>query len=186
MFSNIFFYIFLYLLIYRPYDSTALHYRHSSIQISRQLKSGKELKNVLLDRARGFTISKNDPITGGVHCSIGGSKFDFIVTSTLASQAPPAVGRALAGPLAHKLSVKSLFPNNFVSFVSIGDGSANNSHFLSAINMAEYAQHNKIKCPVVFAISDNDICISLKGNGWLRYKHIFIHCDSSNPIIRLI
>lgn len=70
----------------------------------------------------------------------------------------------------------------------------NNAHFLAALNLAEYAmvrhstttttttrphlpsltptpaclQHRGRRCPILFAISDNDICISLRGYGWLR------------------
>lgn len=45
-----------------------------------------------------------------------------------------------------------------VSFVSVGDGSVNNAHFLSAVNLAEYAMHRSFKCPVVFVVTDNDVC----------------------------
>ena len=88
---------------------------------------------------------------------------DFIVTSTLASQAPAAVGRALAAPLAATLNTDSPFPRDMLSYVSLGDGSVNNAHFLAALNLAEYAQHRGVKCPVLFGISDNGLCISLKG-----------------------
>ena len=54
------------------------------------------LEQLLLERARGFVVSLRDGVTGGVHCSLGGGPRDFLVTSTLASQAPPALGRALA------------------------------------------------------------------------------------------
>lgn len=40
-----------------------------------------------------------------------------------------------------------------MSFVSVGDGSVNHAHFLSAVNMAEYSRHRTFKCPVVFAIT---------------------------------
>ena len=43
----------------------------------------------------------------------------------------------------------------------------NNAHFISAVNLAEYAQHRGFKCPVIFGISDNGLCISLKGYDWL-------------------
>jgi hypothetical protein len=99
-------------------DSSALHYRHTSISLTRQLLKKLELdstdddndnyyrnnneivQDLLLGRARGYTVSKYDPITGGVHCSIGapGSNYDsneYIVSSTLASQCPSAIGRAL-------------------------------------------------------------------------------------------
>ena len=93
------------------------------------------------------------------------------MTSTLASQSTPAVGRALGGRLAHLLGGEakeaSPFPSDFVSYVSTGDGSVNNSHFLSAVNLAEYTRHRGFKCPVIFGISDNDRCISLRGYGWL-------------------
>jgi 2-oxoisovalerate dehydrogenase E1 component len=161
---------------------------------------------MLLDRARGYTCSAADPATGGAHCAIGGGDYDFLVTSTLASQSSPAVGRALGGQLANQLRINNPssstppFPADFVSYVSLGDGSVNNAHFITAANMAEYAVHRNIKvsllyflkslpspdpvsfkppsslcprppstqCPVVFGISDNGMCISLKGHGWLQ------------------
>ena len=54
--------------------------------------------------------------------------------------------------LAHLLGAKddSPFPSDFVSYVSTGDGSVNNAHFLSALNLAEYTRHRGFKCPVVF------------------------------------
>ena len=60
------------------------------------------------------------------------------------------------------------FPSDSVSFVSVGDGSVNNAMFLAALNMSEYAQHRSFKCPIVFAVTDNDMCISLKGYGWME------------------
>lgn len=118
----------------------------------------------MLDRARGYTCSTHDPVTGGRHCAIGGHEYSYLVTSTLASQAPPAVGRALAIPVVKRMGIPSKFSSDSISFVTVGDGSVNNAHFLAAINTAEYAQHSGRKCPVVFGISDNGICISLKGN----------------------
>ena len=79
----------------RKTDAIALHYRHLATAIVRQLESGTPLENIILDRARGYTVSTLDPVTGGRHCAIGGGEYDYIVTSTLASQAPPAVGRAI-------------------------------------------------------------------------------------------
>ena len=153
----------------RADDAMALHYRHLATQIARQLRDGRSMEEVLLDRARGYVVSASDPVTGGAHCAVGGGASDFIVTSTLASQAPPAVGRALGNSVAHALNVPSArFPKNFVSYVSLGDGSVNNGHFLSAANLAEYAKHRKYKCPVVFGVSDNNLCISLRGHDWLQ------------------
>jgi len=145
-----------------PEDTLSLHYRHLATQILRHHRGGKELEAVLRDRARGYTCSTADPVTGGVHCALGGGANDFMVTSTLASQAPAAVGRALGGQLLRGASAEG------VSVVSVGDGSVNNGHFLSALNLAEYAEHRGFKCPVLFVVSDNDICISLRGYGWLE------------------
>jgi 2-oxoisovalerate dehydrogenase E1 component len=72
--------------VLRPSDSMALHYRHVATQLVRQLEAGREMDAILLDRARGHCVSAQDPVTGGVHCAIGGGKHDFLVTSTLASQ----------------------------------------------------------------------------------------------------
>lgn len=101
----------------REFDASALHYRHVSTAICRQLRQGgKKIEDVALDRARGYTCSIFDPVTGGKHCAIGGTSRDYLVTSTLASQAPPAVGRALAIPLASKiLGLKSKFSPDSIS-----------------------------------------------------------------------
>lgn len=175
---------------FRPYDLTALHYRHLSTSVVKTLSNNaKTLDQIALDRARGFTVSSLDPVTSGRHCSIGGDpETEFLVTSTLASQAPPAVGRALAISLSHFLYEKNSSPNkknpkfnkNAISYVSLGDGSVNNGHFLTALNLAKYAEHNKAKCPVVFAISDNQICISLKGNGYID-KFVEAHALHNQP-----
>jgi hypothetical protein len=48
-----------------------------------------------------------------------------------------------------------------------------------------YARHRGFKCPVLFAISDNDRCISLRGYGWLeQFKanlpfHVY-ECDGND------
>lgn len=152
----------------QPTDATALHYRHLGTGLARALRSGKSMEQILLDRARGFCVSSRDPVGGGHHCLLGGGPTDFLVTSTLASQSPPAVGRAAGLRLAHFLeSPRPTMPPNAVSYVSVGDGSVNNAHFLSAVNLAEYMQHRGFQCPVVFGISDNGICISLRGHDWL-------------------
>lgn len=36
-----------------PTDAVALHYRHVGISVSRAVKAGKPLENVIMDRARG-------------------------------------------------------------------------------------------------------------------------------------
>ena len=153
----------------RKDDAVALHYRHLAVQIARQLSSKeKTMDQICLDRARGYVCSTLDPVTGGHHCALGGGKYDFYVTSTLASQAPPAVGRAMGIKLANQLSPEtSRFPKDAISIVSVGDGSVNNGMFMSAANLARYALHRNFKCPILFVISNNDICISLRGYGYL-------------------
>jgi 2-oxoisovalerate dehydrogenase E1 component len=122
-----------------------------------------------MGRARGYVVSAEDPVCGGHHCALGGGEQDYIVTSTLASQTCPAVGRAIGLSLAHRLiGDKCPVPADAVSFVSLGDGSVNNAHFLAGVNLAEYAVHNHRRVPVVFCVSDNDICISLRGSNYLR------------------
>eukprot|EP01059_Diplonema_ambulator_P034605 TRINITY_DN784_c5_g1_i1.p1 TRINITY_DN784_c5_g1~~TRINITY_DN784_c5_g1_i1.p1 ORF type:complete len:801 (+),score=278.56 TRINITY_DN784_c5_g1_i1:240-2405(+) len=154
-------------------DGMALHYRHLAAQVARQLKSGKPLEQVLLDRARGHTVSSLDPVSGGHHCAIGGGDRDFLVTSTLASQAPQAVGRALGSALASQLELPCLLAPGSVSLVSVGDGSVNHAQYLASLNIAEYATHRRFKCPLVFMVSDNGVAISLKGFDWLQKE--FIH-----------
>eukprot|EP00980_Cylindrotheca_fusiformis_P020563 scaffold7641_cov115-Cylindrotheca_fusiformis.AAC.9 len=81
----------------QSHDTTALHYRHTGMSLARQLMSmeiqGKDqpqqeefLQQLLLDQARGYTTSKNDPVTGGVHRCIGAAaanQNEYLVTSTL-------------------------------------------------------------------------------------------------------
>ena len=114
----------------KDYDDVALHYRHLGVSLTRNLqrkgRSSDSMRQLLLDRARGYTVSKQDPVTGGVHCSIGnhqGPGKDYLVTSTLASQCPPATGRALGYALAAQqgqgLRARGDKP---VSMVTLGDG----------------------------------------------------------------
>ena len=159
--------------VLQPEDSLALHYRHLSINLTRQLllqqAPNNGLEQLLLDRARGYTVSRHDPVTGGVHCSIGSDPAmyanrdggDFVVTSTLASQCPAAVGRGLAYSLSPRKKERP------ISVVTVGDGSVHNSHFWSAFHLARHARHRNIKCPVLFGISDNGLSISYKTGGYV-------------------
>ena len=162
-------------------DCTAFHYRHLSANIARNLKRKMYdgnidnncdiLSSVIRDRARGYVVSINDPISSGGHCLLGSNDFnyDYIVTSTLASQTGPAVGRAFGNILYNTLKLPNpKFKTGSISFVSVGDGSINNSHFLSAINIVDYAIHNNVKVPLLIAITNNKLCISLRDkNNWL-------------------
>jgi TPP-dependent pyruvate/acetoin dehydrogenase alpha subunit len=81
----------------RETDAVALHYRHVATSVARGLFAGRSMEEIIQARARGFVVADSDPVTGGRHCAIGGSfDYDYLVTSTLASQSGPAVGRALA------------------------------------------------------------------------------------------
>ena len=144
-------------------DGAALHYRHLATNVVRSLRRGDALEDLLLARARGYVVSGADPACGGVHCCVvGGGADDWLVTSTLASQAPRAVGRALADAFKPRRQRERR-----VEYVSVGDGSVNNAHFLSAVNFAEYCAHRGAAMPVVFGVADNDASISLAGHGWL-------------------
>ncbi|GBG28072.1 Pyruvate dehydrogenase E1 component subunit beta [Hondaea fermentalgiana] len=157
-------------LLGRQNDPMALHYRHVAVQLSRQFAVRPE-EDVLLDRARAYVCSSLDPVTAGHHCALGGGNCDFYVTSTLASQCPPAVGRAMGIRLAPRLlgEDKARFPSDAVSIVSLGDGSVNNAMTLSAMNLAKYAQFRGFKTPALMVITNNELCISLKGHGYLRH-----------------
>lgn len=181
-------------------DATALHYRHTAMSVARQLGNGnKSLDEILLGRARGYTVSRHDPVTGGVHCSIGGGPNEYLVTSTLSSQCPPAVGRALGYSLLSQAGMirqdshsttseqgeqhhagKSKPP---ISFVTIGDGSLHNHHFLSAFTLARHAKHLKIKCPVVFGISNNGLSISYETKNYLDTMFSNKNTNFKDPLI---
>lgn len=161
-------------------DSAALHYRHLGVTVCRSLRGGQSLADMILDRARAYTVSKHDPVTGGVHCSLGGTLQDYIVTSTLASQCSSAVGRALG----YSLTASDI--NNTddrkVAFVSVGDGSVHNGHFWSALQLARHAKHKSIKVPVVFGISDNGLSISYDTQGYV--ETLFNGTDPLLPVFR--
>lgn len=42
-------------------DAMALHYRHLSVSVVRQLRLGRRLEEICLDRARGYCVSRLDP-----------------------------------------------------------------------------------------------------------------------------
>ena len=180
----------------QSHDTMALHYRHSSIDTCRQLIFSSSLSNstststmehttssgwqdIILNRARGYSVSRHDPVTGGVHCSIGGgspsndSNNTYIVTSTLASQCSAAVGRALGfsvlRQLPHDVAFSSASTTDRpISIVTVGDGSVHNHHFWSAFHLARHARHQNIRCPVVFGVSDNGLSISYNTGGYVN------------------
>jgi 2-oxoisovalerate dehydrogenase E1 component len=51
--------------------------------------------------------------------------------------------------------------------VTLGDGSVHNHHFWSAFHLARHARHKRIKCPVLFGISDNGLSISYSTEGYV-------------------
>ncbi len=79
------------------------------------------------------------------------------------------MGRAFGNILYNALKLPDpKFAAGSLSFVSVGDGSVNNSHFLSAVNIVDYAVHHGVKVPLLIGISNNKLCISLKDrNNWL-------------------
>jgi len=177
----------------RPCDSSALHYRHTAISMARQWKARRvdesptvgssAFRELLLGRARGYVVSKHDPVTGGVHCCIGGGENEYVVSSTLASQCPSAVGRALGYSLRDAMAEQrkeSEAKDRPISFVTIGDGSLHNHHFLSSITLAKHARHRNIKCPVVFGISDNGFSISYRTHGFV--EAFFHNTDENDPL----
>lgn len=149
-------------------DPMALHYRHLASQLARRLKEGQSASDILLARARGFCVSSKDPVTSGAHCALGGGAHDFLVTSTLASQMCPAVGRALGGSMAHHLKLPSPFAKDFVSIVTLGDGSVNNGHYLSGENLANFASFRNHRVPLLTCITDNGLSISFRTHGYLQ------------------
>ena len=154
-----------------PSGSAALHYRHLSTNLARfEASTDSEWRSVLLGRARAHCVSALDPVTSGAHCALGGAPGDVLVTSTLASQCPPAVGRALGGALARwKAPEAAKYGKGAVHYVTLGSGSLSNGHFLAAINLARHAAKEGRRVPVVFGVTDNGLCISLKdGSGYLR------------------
>lgn len=173
-------------------DSSSLHYRHTAVSLARQWRAEKQeqhgggasLSGLLLGRARGYTVSRHDPVTGGVHCSIGGGDNEYVATSTLASQCPPAVGRALGYSLKRALLRDNHHQREVdhrpISFVTIGDGSLHNHHFLSSLALAKHARHRRHKCPVVFGISDNGFSISYRTHGFV--DAFFANSDRDDPL----
>lgn len=123
-----------------------------------------------------------------MHCAIGSAidpsiddngGGDYVVTSTLASQCPPAVGRALGFSVADTIFQRNNPPSKKqVSFVTVGDGSIHNAHFLSAFNLARHARYRRTKCPVVFGVSDNGLSISYSTDG---YADFLFTKSQSNP-----
>jgi len=109
----------------------------------------------------------------------------------------PALGRALGAPMASRFLGPSVHSNSGVaykpvSFVSVGDGSTNNSHFLSALNMTEYASVLGLKCPLIVCVTNNKLCISLKDESEWLAKHLnryirneligFFHCENGTDM----
>ncbi len=129
---------------FKPTDMAFLHYRDAAFQIERasQVVGQSPLWDMLLS----FSVSSEDPISGGRH-KVLGSKQLFIPpqTSTISSHLPKAVGAAYSIDLAERLNPKHRqMPGNSVVLCSFGDASLNHSTAQGALNTAGWAAYQHV------------------------------------------
>jgi len=152
-------------------DPALLHYRSGGFFLARaqQIEGREPLRDVLL----GLVAATEEPISGGRHKVFGRHDLNIIPqTSTIASHLPRAVGVAFSTARARKLGVDCPWPENAVTVCSFGDGSANHSTAVGAINTAMHSAYQGLPMPLLFVCEDNGIGISTKTpSGWIAQTY---------------
>ncbi len=151
-----------------PTDPAFLHYRDGAFQIARagQVPDQDPIRDMLLS----FTLSSEDPISGGRHKVLGSKALSIPPqTSTIASHLPKSVGAAYAIGLARKMPPPDIqYPHDSIAYCSFGDASLNHSTAQGALNAAGWAAWQGASLPLLFCCEDNGIGISVKSpEGWV-------------------
>ncbi len=154
---------------FRPTDMAFLHYRDAAflIQRSSQVAGQTPLWDMLLS----FTVSSEDPVSGGRHKVLGSRALSIPPqTSTIASHLPKAVGAAYSIGIAKRLRPEhKALPDDSVVLCSFGDASANHSTAQCAFNTAGWTAYQGVPLPLVFICEDNGIGISTRTpGGWIE------------------
>jgi len=146
----------------RPNDMAFLHYRDAAFQIARsfQVPGSTPLWDMLLS----FSMSKEDPISGGRHKVLGSKKLAIPPqTSTIASHLPKAVGAAFSVPLAKRVKPEhQAIADDGLVVCTFGDASLNHSTSQGALNTASWTAYQNSPLPILFVCEDNGIGISTK------------------------
>jgi 2-oxoisovalerate dehydrogenase E1 component len=171
----------------RTNDPALLHYRSGGFYVARaqQVPGSTPVRDVL----QGLMGLADEPIAGGRHKVFGHPDLAIIPqTSTIASHLPRAVGLAIALHRAHRLKVKSEWPEDSVVACSFGDASANHSTAAGAINTALATAFRGLPVPILFVCEDNGLGISVPTpDGWIEAAYgsrpglTYVAADGSDP-----
>jgi 2-oxoisovalerate dehydrogenase E1 component len=154
---------------FRPTDMAFLHYRDAAFQIQRS--SQVPGQTPLWDMLLSFTVSSEDPVSGGRHKVLGSKPLAIPPqTSTIASHLPKAVGAAYSIATAKRLRPEHrTLPDDAVVLCSFGDASVNHSTAQGAFNTAGWTAYQGVALPLVFICEDNGIGISTRTpGGWIE------------------
>jgi 2-oxoisovalerate dehydrogenase E1 component len=169
----------------RPDDPALVHYRSGAFYLVRAAQADRDgIGDVLL----GLAAAVTEPIAGGRHKVFGHSDLHMIpVTSTIASHLPRAVGLAFSLGRAARLGTAARWPADAIVLASMGDASANHSTAVGALNTAGYCAYQRLPLPLLIAIEDNGIGISVRTPpGWVaaatsgRPGVRYFHADGSD------
>ncbi len=156
----------------RPGDPALLHYRSGAFYLARAAQAGHA--DGLLDVALGLAGSADEPIAGGRHKVFGHPELAVIPqTSTIASHLPRALGVAWAIGRQQGLPARLRRPlrwrDDALVITSFGDGSANHSTAMGAVNAACWASRQGIPLPLLLVCEDNGLGISVRTpEGWIQ------------------
>ncbi|MCH8168596.1 MAG: thiamine pyrophosphate-dependent dehydrogenase E1 component subunit alpha, partial [Proteobacteria bacterium] len=154
---------------FRPTDMAFLHYRDAAFQIQRSSQVAGQTP--LWDLLLSFTVSSEDPVSGGRHKVLGSKALAIPPqTSTIASHLPKAVGAAYSIAVAKRLRPEhQALPDDAVVLCSFGDASVNHSTAQGAFNTAGWTAWQGVALPLVFICEDNGIGISTRTpGGWIE------------------
>ncbi|MFI7586072.1 transketolase C-terminal domain-containing protein [Spongisporangium articulatum] len=156
----------------RADDPALLHARSGAFYLARSAQTGS--MDGVFELAEALAGSADQPLAGGRYPAFGHPDLAILPqTSTTAAHLPRGLGIAWAlgrqSRSRERASEPLRWPDDAISIVSFGDGGAQHSNALGAINSACWAARQGVAIPLLLVCEDNGFGGSLPTPpGWIR------------------
>jgi 2-oxoisovalerate dehydrogenase E1 component len=154
----------------RSNDPALLHHRSNAFYLARTALAG--LEDGILDLALGLAGSSDQPGSGGRHAGIVHPDVAVLPAgATVAGHLPRSVGLAwtIGRQRRGRLGERLIWPDDAVAVASFGDGAANHSTTVGAVNAVCWAARQGVPMPLLLVCEDNGFGHSMATPpGWIR------------------
>jgi 2-oxoisovalerate dehydrogenase E1 component len=154
----------------RSNDPALLHHRSTAFYLARLSMAG--LDDGILDVALALASAADQPAGGGRRPGLAHPDAGILPPpSVVAGHLPRALGLAwtIGRQQRSRIGERLRWPDDAVAVASFGDGTANHSTALGAVNSACWAAKQGVPLPLLLVCEDNGLGVSMPTPpGWIR------------------